>query len=460
MESTVSAEPTQSAVLVTVDSLRRDGAPPPNGGEAFGDAVDAMARAHEVTPLNDTWAAAPYTALSFKSIFSGEQPLKYDGAAVNKRYASDRRYLPELLPDEVTTIGVTANITTSRHGEWQRGWDRLVDFTAEASDGDSSGSFGQRSLRHTVKQTLSSFDNLRRLAQFAYRLKNMHDGSLPFPDGDELVEAVESELADVDPPLFLWVHFMEPHTPWLPLDHPETASAWSTASLHSRLETDQRRLSEGDGRRLIELYRSWVTAAGEKVAKLFRTLDRYPWFDDSLRLLTADHGEELGEEGWFGHTHLGAPMSLCPNLTHVPAYICTPGVDVDPDTLVGHADVTPTLCEWFGVEPEAPAGESVFADERSERVFSEYEKPETDEYGVACLQDGWRYVRVEKDGELRSESFSAVGDARGSPAPELRDELIGAAEDRIGRRRDGTGRHEEVSVGTDVESRLEDLGYH
>lgn len=446
----------RSAVLVTVDSLRRDAAPPPDGGDAFGDAVSAMGADCEVTPLQNLWAAGPYTSLAFKSMLSGERPLRYDGAIVDKRLNSKRRYLPELLPDDVTTVGVTANITTSRHGGWERGWDRLVDFTSDVD----SDSFGNRKLRNLIKRALSSIKSGARLAQFLYRLKNIWNKSLPFPDGETVIAAVEQELEDVDPPVFLWVHFMEPHTPWLPVEQRETASMWTVAELHSRLETNQERLDDDDRHRLAELYRARAATSGQKVAELFRVLQSYPWFDGSLRLLMADHGEELGENGWFGHTHLNAPTNLSRELIHVPGYIVAPGESINRNTVCGHADVTPTICEWFDTEPDAPDGESLLKDARKSWSFSEYELPENDEFGVACQSNAWQYLRVEQGGKPITESFMRTADARdGNPPEETATKLVEATVERIAaRQRDGV-QTEGLTVGSDVESRLESLGY-
>jgi arylsulfatase A-like enzyme len=69
-------------------------------------------------------------------------------------------------------------------------------------------------------------------------------------------------------------------------------------------------------------------------------------------LLTADHGESLGEDGyWFMHTH-----ATTPDVAHVPFIVRAAGLAPERrEELVSHIDVLPTLLELAGLPVPAEA---------------------------------------------------------------------------------------------------------
>lgn len=78
-------------------------------------------------------------------------------------------------------------------------------------------------------------------------------------------------------------------------------------------------------------------------------------YDDSVVILTADHGDSLGEEGRWGHAYTLFPEILqVPLVMHVPSwYLATH--TADPKALGFTTDITPTLYEMLGRAPTPPA---------------------------------------------------------------------------------------------------------
>ncbi len=107
------------------------------------------------------------------------------------------------------------------------------------------------------------------------------------------------------------------------------------------------------------------------LGELVESLRRRGLYDDALVVLTSDHGEALGEHGWWGHKE-----NLYDELLHVPLVVKPPaGNDArtrlvpQKDRLVRHADVVPTVLDLLGL-PELPGqrGVSLLADDaRAER---------------------------------------------------------------------------------------------
>jgi len=87
-------------------------------------------------------------------------------------------------------------------------------------------------------------------------------------------------------------------------------------------------------------------------------------YDDSIVVLTSDHGDSYGEAGRWAHAFYMAPETLrVPLIMHVPQKYLA-GRTWNPDALALLTDVTPTLFDLVGYAPSAAgdiAGRSLFA---------------------------------------------------------------------------------------------------
>jgi arylsulfatase A-like enzyme len=103
-------------------------------------------------------------------------------------------------------------------------------------------------------------------------------------------------------------------------------------------------------RYLIDRYDGGVRAADEMVGRLLDHLDERGLRDDTVILITSDHGKEIGDRNQVRHGH-----SLHEEMVHVPLWLSAPGLKpgvIDsPKSLI---DVAPTLIELLGL-PAWPA---------------------------------------------------------------------------------------------------------
>lgn len=92
-----------------------------------------------------------------------------------------------------------------------------------------------------------------------------------------------------------------------------------------------------------------VWFADRRLADVFAALERHGHADDTLVVITGDHGEEFWEHGYFGHTsNFARPQ------THVTFVLRGPGVPIGVEARpTSHLDFVPTLFELLG----APANE-------------------------------------------------------------------------------------------------------
>jgi membrane-anchored protein YejM (alkaline phosphatase superfamily) len=100
---------------------------------------------------------------------------------------------------------------------------------------------------------------------------------------------------------------------------------------------------------------------GEVLDGLRGPIDR----GDLVVVVTGDHGEEMWDEGMFGHA---APRFVDARV-HVPLVVCLPGVDAPPVALSSHVDVLPTVLDYAGLPPRDAArwlnGVSLLRDDAS-----------------------------------------------------------------------------------------------
>ena len=106
-----------------------------------------------------------------------------------------------------------------------------------------------------------------------------------------------------------------------------------------------------DVRMATDVYDDTIAHLDRSLERLLQELDRRGVLQDTLVIVTSDHGEHLGDHGLFFHG-----CSLYRQLVHVPLVIVGPGVPagravVDPVSL---RDVPATLIDLLQLGPDAP----------------------------------------------------------------------------------------------------------
>ena len=166
------------------------------------------------------------------------------------------------------------------------------------------------------------------------------------------------EDAPSDDPWFMFVGYMDPHDPYFP--HPYDGSGYArAANQHPDLE-------EADT--LRALYDGEITYWDQQFGALMDDLRRRGVYDDTMIIITSDHGEEFGDHGGFWHG-----TTLYDEQVHVPLFVKLPGND-RAGTHVGHwvqsIDLMPSILRRVGLDvPEGVQGGSL--DQGTARVFAE-----------------------------------------------------------------------------------------
>lgn len=175
---------------------------------------------------------------------------------------------------------------------------------------------------------------------------------------DKAVDWLEQRAAvEEGRPWFLWAHFFDPHNEYLAHESVDPMGA-----------------GEGD----VDLYDEEIAFTDRGLGRILERLEELGLADDTVVIVTSDHGEAFGEHGRTHHSD-----SLYQELLHVPLLVRVPGAAprrvAQP---VQTCDVLPTVLECASLPvPEALAGASLLpfvhgADESERPVLAEVWAPE------------------------------------------------------------------------------------
>lgn len=164
--------------------------------------------------------------------------------------------------------------------------------------------------------------------------------------------AVEFLEEKGDDPFFLFLHFFDIHYDYRP---PE--ELWRlfdpdyTGDLDDTGFMENDRITEGmdprDREHLLALYDGEIRFTDGHLGVLFSALEREGLLDDTLVLVTSDHGDEFFEHGNKGHRRSVYEESVTVPLIVFGGGVRAKGVRVD--DVVGHVDLVPTILDMVGL---------------------------------------------------------------------------------------------------------------
>jgi arylsulfatase A-like enzyme len=307
----------------------------------------------------EAMSASDITLTSHASLFTGMYPSWHgaycdpQNAAYGRALSSSYPTLAELLHKAgYQTTGVAANLYLRADFGLERGFDRFHIPRPVPILAAENGFM----LRHGLRRGLSFlFDT----AQFD-RLYAM---------GEDINTALFADLSDpskTGAPVFTFVNYMDAHFPYLPpapYDVRYPGRRWGMTQ--DDLEVEQKALVTGQsgagdyGPHCISQYDGGIAYEDQQIGDLVKWLKRRGTYDNTMIVVTSDHGEAFGERKRVGHAN-----SPYQNLLHVALLVKYPhqtrhGTEGRPVSLT---DVAPTVLEAAGIgAPAAMQGRSLTA---------------------------------------------------------------------------------------------------
>jgi arylsulfatase A-like enzyme len=265
--------------------------------------------AHEGVVFENAMATSPWTLPSHASLLTGLYPRRH---AVK----TDRHRLP-------------AQIVT---------WAQLLEERGFATAAIVNSGFVSR--RYGFGRGFADFEYVREK-----RSRNQ-----PFEVTRRALQWL-SERGDA--PFFLFVHDYQIHSDYAALPHyqelfvrPYAGPANGTTMQLGRIRSGRLQLKARDVEHLLDLYSAGVRQTDEQIDRLLRHLEESDRLDETLVIVTSDHGEEFLEHGGVLHGR-----TYYEEILHIPLIFYGPSLPsgqriADPVSLV---DVLPTALALLGV---------------------------------------------------------------------------------------------------------------
>ncbi|MBL8861860.1 MAG: sulfatase [Planctomycetes bacterium] len=377
--------PAQRVILVTCDTLRADrlgfaGHPLPTSPN-----LDALAA--ESTVFENAWAAAPLTGPSLAALLTGRFPDEVGGGPTNRDH----------MPEEVLTIAEVVRDAGFRTAAF-------VSNGVLRRPPPEAGAIGVQQGFEVYDDAMNSKERNRDLLERT---------------ADACTDAALAWLAgrSADEAFFLWVHYQDPHGPYTPpaahlapLEgrHPSGPELPLGATHSGRGQIPRYQALPGltTPGPYLDRYDAEVRYFDAELGRLLGELRRRDLLDEALLVVSADHGESLGE----GHYWLCHGETLQPELVRVPLLVRYParltrgaepplGAARRVAAPVGHVDLWPTFVEALGLEAPRNRGLSLLGPGLPERrVLPQFLRSLDDPNRHLAVTDGrWRAVLVRSD---------------------------------------------------------------
>ena len=388
-------------ILFTLDTLRADHLHCYGYERIQTPAIDSIAG--EGVLFENAIAHIGSTGPSHASILTSQYPRTHETLKNGYPLSEKLLLLPEILKDSGYT---TAAFVSSAALALRLGFDQGFDYFDEVYDD------GMLTLIDATR-TMS----LRDLV-FATPIYRIFERLLPKLPSQTDAGTVNSHVLpwlreNADRSFFLWVHYYDPHTPFTP-PPPYDTMYWSgddetiKYQHHSQfmdIYDNERDLTGEELQRIISLYDGEVTFTDHAVGEIMRELERLELQDNTLVIITADHGEQLYEH----HRVIGHFRFLYEPIIHIPLIFRHPGVLPGGRRLksqVQSIDIAPTIMDVLGLAmPAGFEGMSLYPMILSrqdgcdrEYVFSEVFSADTHWDTKVVRSEKWKYFSFHREG--------------------------------------------------------------
>ena len=339
-----------NVVLISLDTLRADHLGCYGYDRDTTPNIDAFAKGARV--FTDVWASSCYTLPSHMSMFTGQMPSMH---AVTKpgflRNPERSPLVAELLRKRgYTTAAFTGGVFVDREFGFAAGFEsygavdlvQLRDSAITEHRVDAVAGLTHELIAENDMKDLGQWIHDHRAESFFLFFHTYASHEFDPPEKHRLALGFERSLSDDE----------------------ESQGLIGGGGYHP---------SEEEVARLVDLYDGGVRFADEAVGMLLGQLDRSGISDNTIVIITADHGKEIGEHGIVGHGHaLYEELLQIPLLIRVPDKLAGRGAnravgqDSRPAMLV---DIVPSILELVNVaSPKNMQGQSVFGPADSSRV--------------------------------------------------------------------------------------------
>ena len=417
-------------IFITIDALRPDHLNSYGYHRNTAPHLDNFIR--NGTKFTDAYTNGAATPSSFSAIFSSILPYLNGGYSP---LPLEKLIFPQILQENrIHTIGIHSNPNLSKFFNYGRGFDIFLDGERYKENKDVKKTLSTKNTCYSLIRKILNYKGLfnkiifnipffnKIKSSLRNKIPKITDLLLPFTpmayNAPYIVNKVIDLLKKNKAPLFLWMHFMDAHSPYNPPTKFVERFRKKDFTLSERkflIEpiyhmNAQVPISPKNIEDLKVLYDAEISFIDDSLKALFSFINKN-LNQKCLVIITSDHGESFYEHNTFGHQG-----SVYDELLKIPLFIREMGEDQNPKSsknFVQLIDIAPTILNYFNLDiPEDFQGINIFSVlngkelERKELLITEcYQKggvmKRNNDEGfklISIRTPDWKYIIDEEKG--------------------------------------------------------------
>ena len=311
----------RNVILLTVDCLRWDHLSCNGYHRDTTPNLDILAE--DSLMFENAYSASSHTPEAVPAMLSGQYPDVFS----DNDYQRVVPTIADMLADTSVLSGAFhSNIHVSRTKGFESGFDHFFDDLY----------FGQNRLLALGQKVLNRIFKSRQT--YYARADEINQKSLSWLDSLNMGQQ-----------FFLWNHYMDVHGPYEPLQEyqklfrNEFVDRDEAHNLFHRALDNPSSITGSEHQTLIDLYDCEIRYIDDQISAFLDSVEKRGLLEDSLVILTADHGDAFAEHDYYNH-----PRHLHEELVHVPFVVAYPSVNSERiETVISTLDIVPTILSIF-----------------------------------------------------------------------------------------------------------------
>ena len=349
-----------NVILITIDSLRADHLGSYGYFRNTSPNIDRFA--DDGVLFTSAYAQASATSQSLSSLMTSKSPTRFPGSyrLGGHKLDEEKVTLAEMLRENGY---ITGGIVTNSWLKEGRGFDQGFDYYYFKFRGD------------TFQPPYISSDRVTKLGLNWLKWNK-------------------------DQKFFLWLHYMEPHTPYIsheeyqydPGYQGKFKDSFGAPATINKYKNPDLNLTDEELYHAQALYDGEINYVDNSIGALLSELKEMGLYNNTVIIITTDHGEEFKDHKSIGHGH-----TLYNELINVPLIIRVPGsAKIKTDRQVRLLDVVPTVLDILKIETNSSFdGVSllpILKNEGSENYSLEVYSKMATHHSSIISGDGWKLI--------------------------------------------------------------------
>ncbi|MCH7519439.1 MAG: sulfatase [Candidatus Dadabacteria bacterium] len=308
-----------NVILISIDTLRADHLGSYGYGRNTSPNIDKLAE--EGVLFENAFTQAPWTLPAMATIHTSLYPSEHGATRYNLKLKDNFITLAEYMRNNFyKTIGIISTPYVSSKYGFSQGYDIFEEYIM-GTEGTSSEHLTERAIEYISDNQDNKF--------------------------------------------FLWIHYFDPHAIYLyheDYNYGRNYSGNLPANLSVEfLKSDKNSFNTEDIEYVKDIYDEEISYTDHNIGKLINNIEELGLKEDTVIIITADHGEEFMERNGFGHG-----KSVYNELIRIPLIIYNPYKQKQRiEENVETRSIPKTILELSGIDSGSFGGENLLALDQS-----------------------------------------------------------------------------------------------